>query len=132
METQRQGSFPSSEEDFNVLDTPPLSDSGSRSMIFDESDPHGLGRRSANLCFQEEPEYKLGFNLIREISQHEGHSDHQKSNHIELITNRENLIVGDPFAIENCHAAKSILNLLSLRDKYMFKHCQCTCFACLL
>jgi len=98
--------------------------SKSRSMVFDDPNSDEVNGMTTNITFQEMPAYRADFGLHREISHHTT-MNAEKGNHVEIQINREHLVSGDPFVQEHSQAAKSILHLLTLRDKYLTEHSQC-------
>jgi len=90
---------------------------------------------SSNIKFQELPEFRLDNALIDAFTKYKSAksttttestaSEESTLGYTKIKIHETEVNLNDPFLQEFCHSAKSILEVVKLRDKYLFEHCQC-------
>lgn len=95
--------------------------------------PNLTATKSSNIKFQEMPEFRIQHSHLETsmtMKEEDKPSMELVSKYYTKLKIQESLVhTNDPFTQEYAGSAKSILNLLGMRDKYMFEHCQCKFFS---
>ena len=86
---------------------------------------------SSNIKFQELPEFRLD-NAFIEASRSKSPqklTEEISLRYTKIQIQETEVNLDDPFFQEYAHSASSILEVVKLRDKYIFDHCQCNFFS---
>jgi len=86
-----------------------------------------LPNASVSVKLQELPEFRAQHSLIEPYDKYQNAKRMEEATHgyDEIKLEKMPSVFQSMYIQEYASAAKSIWELLKLRDKYMFKHCQC-------